>query len=75
VGSFLAERELNSNESSLLNGSHNLQELWKALKTIAGEVETETGIDPPRKRMSQGLKTTSINFIQLMLGHSLFVIR
>jgi hypothetical protein len=56
VGSFLAERELNSNESSLLNGSHNLQELWKALKTIAGEVETETGIDPPPQEDVAGIE-------------------
>jgi hypothetical protein len=56
VGSSLARRELNAKESSLLNGSHNLQELWKAFKTIAGEVETETGIDPPPQEHIAGIE-------------------
>ena len=56
VGSSLAERELSEKESSLLNGSHNLQELWGAFKTIAAEVESETGIDPPPQEDIAGIE-------------------
>ena len=55
VGSSLAERELSMKESSLLNGSHNLHELWNAFKTIASEVESETGIDPPPQEHLVGI--------------------
>lgn len=56
VGSSLAERELSAKEASLLKGSHNLQELWGAFKTIAGEVESETGIDPPPQEHIEGIE-------------------
>jgi hypothetical protein len=75
IGSSLAERELSERESSLLNGSHNLFELWNTFKAIAREVENETGIDPPSKEHIEGIETTSANFIELIQDQSPFAIR
>ena len=55
VGSSLAERALSEKESSLLKGSHNLQELWGAFKAIAAEVETEAGIESPPREQTAGI--------------------
>ena len=56
VGSSLAKRELSARESNLLNGSHNLEELWGTFKTIAGEVESETGVEPPPQEHIAGIE-------------------
>jgi hypothetical protein len=57
VGSLLTDRELTDKETKLRTESHDLSLLWDTFKTIAREVEKETGVDAPPQEDFEGIES------------------
>lgn len=56
LASELAGRALSPEEIKLQTGSHKLQQLWDAFKTLNQEVENATGISPPPPEQLEGIE-------------------